>query len=85
MIPFGSTGSFQFRKILSSKGVPFNDFAGTGPGTAMKRIVYVRKQPPKNSIPPITTLIHMGLEIDQKKKNKHLGQQHILVFLCNGL
>lgn len=41
MIPFGSIGSFQFKKILSSKGVPFNDFVGTGPGTAkIKLIVY---------------------------------------------
>lgn len=35
-MPFGSTGSFQLRKILSSKGVPFTDLAGIGPGTANK-------------------------------------------------
>lgn len=35
-MPFGSTGSFQLRKILSSKGVPFTDLAGIGPGTTNK-------------------------------------------------
>lgn len=36
MMPFGSIGSFQLRKILSSKGVPFTDLAGIGPGTTNK-------------------------------------------------
>ena len=38
MIPFGSKGSFQFKKILFSKDVPWRELTGTGPGTTNKYI-----------------------------------------------
>lgn len=33
MIPLGSDGSFQYRRILSSNGVALTDWLGTAPGT----------------------------------------------------